>query len=180
MGRAEEGQDAVTEETKKADATKGGGPLALALPALLAGAVALGVSYLDPFGGEGAHAAETHAEKTAEPKGKSKSAKKGGGKDGAGILVLDPMIVSLTQSAPGRAGPRLRIAVALRAPGGADEAQTLLLRDGLTAAVHAMEPDVLFGAEGLAALRAALLDAARGVLGEDAVEGVLITDYVLI
>ena len=188
MGRAEEGQDAVTEETKKATEKKGGGPLALALPALLAGAVALGVSYLDPFGGEGAHAAEAHAagtptEKATGPKGKSAKKSKGKGKDaegGSGLLILDPMIVSLVQSAPGRAGPRLRIAVALRAPGGADETQTLLLRDGLTAAVHAMTPDVLAGPDGLAALRAALLEAARGVLGEEAVEGVLITDYVLI
>ena len=183
----------MTEETSNQGKPGGSGPLALALPAVLAGAVALGVSYLDPLGGDGANAAEAPVEGSAaeaKPKGEAKAEKKDkkdkkgkkGKKDkgGSGILVLDPMIVSLTQGAPGRVGPRLRIAIALRAPGGADEAETLLLRDGFTTAVHAMEPEVLAGPEGLSTLRAALLDAARSVLGEEAVEGVLITDYVLI
>ena len=183
----------MTEETTKK--AGGGGPLALALPAVLAGAVALGVSYLDPLGSDGARAAETHAgsetgeeaagsAKKAPSEKKAKGGKGGkggkGSKDGSGILILDPMIVSLTQAGPGLVGPRLRIAVALKAPGGADETQTLLLRDGFTAAVHAMAPGLLAGPEGLATLRAALLEAARSVLGEEAVEGVLITDYVLI
>ena len=157
----------MAEETSESSA-KGSGPMGLLLPAGLAGAVALGVSYLDPFAPSAP--APTHEESAGEAMPDEK--------DEGGLLVLDPMIVSLV-AAEGHAA-RLRLAVALRGPGEAETEEALQLRDALTSAVRGVPPGVLAGPDGLATLRAAMLAAAQGVLGEETVRGVLITDFVLI
>ena len=144
---------------------KGGGLTGLLVPAGLAGAVALGVSYLDPF------APKAEADTTAKEAEQAPV-------EEPGLLILEPMIVSLVAT-EGQAG-RLRLAVALRGPHEAEPDQALALRDALTATVRDVPPGVLAGSDGLSVLRAAMLAAARGVLGEDAVSGVLITDFVLV
>ena len=167
---------------------KGSGVIGLIGPAVLAGGIALGVSYADPFGGRNADGAEAAAPGEAEntkakdkaKKGKDKKAKdeKGGA---GGPAVLAPLVVSLAQAEGLDAAPHLRVSLAIQSESGAEvtEADRLGLRDAFTAAIRRQGTAALLAPDGLEVLRAALNDTARTVLGDEAAR-VLITDYVLI
>lgn len=154
-----------TEETRP----KGRGLLALVGTMAAGGAAAFAVSWLDPFGGE-----------TDEPK---EAVQADDAPLPAKLVVLDPLVVSLTGTdGARRRAPRLRVVVALEtdektATGlDTDDAR---LRDGFIAAARTLGAEALAGPDGLEALRAAFLERARETLGEEAVSGVLVTDYVM-
>lgn len=158
---------------------KGGSLMGLVGPAVLAGGVAAGVSYLDPFGDappEGQTLTESgdRAAKPKIPKGTGKE-KKGG----HGPIVLDPLIVSLARGEQEGTAPHLRVGLAIVTATALSESQVPALRDGFTAAARAVAVPVLLGPEGLDALRVGLNEAARRLL-DDAQAHVLITDYVVI
>lgn len=158
---------------------KGKSVMGLVGPAVLAGGVAAGVSYLDPFGG--APSADEAATEVSEPKGKPKK-RKAAGKDkkgGHGPAVLEPLIVSLARVETDGAAPHLRVGLAIVASGVPSESDMPRLRDGFTAAVREVTTPVLLGPEGLEVLRAALNEAAQRLLDDEQAH-VLITDYVVI
>ena len=150
---------------------RGRGLLALLGTMAAGGAAAAGVSWLDPFGGE------TDA---AEPTVHAEDAKPA---PAPMLVVLDPLVVSLTGTdGARRRAPRLRVVVALEVGGdaaGGLEADDARLRDGFIAAARGLGAEALAGPDGLEALRAAFLERARATLGEEAVMGVLVTDYVM-
>ena len=166
----------------EAAAKQGGGLMALALPALLAGGVALGVSALDPFGGKDAPPAEEGYEAKKDEHVEEKDEAMAG-KPSSHLVVLDPLVVSLSAAEGAtRRGVRLRLGVTLETDAATAETAGKAeprLRDGFTAAARGLGPEALTRQGGLEALRAALLAQARAVLGEEAVKAVLITDYVL-
>ena len=148
---------------------RGNGLLALLGTMAAGGAAACAVSWADPFGGETDKTKEAVHEGHAVP--------------APALVLLDPLVVSLTGTdGARRRAPRLRVVVALETDEDtasqlhADDAR---LRDGFIAAARALGAEALAGPDGLEALRASYLERARGVLGEEAVMAVLVTDYVM-
>lgn len=159
----------MSDEEKKPAKTKG--IIAIAATALVGGGAAFGVSWLDPFGGD------AHAEVAMDEKPDAMMDKP------AAILALDPLVVSLTGTdGARRRAPRLRVVIALETNediASHTDMSDPRLRDGFIAAARALGAEALAGPEGLETLRAAFLVSARETLGEAAVSGVLVTDYVI-
>jgi flagellar basal body-associated protein FliL len=147
------------------------GAFNLVLTAVIGGLVACGVSYLDPFGGE--PPAEDEVEIAEEAPSPAVFV----------VAPLDPVTISLAADDPARRrAPRLRLSLALEVEEGAAkhaEEEAARLRDGVVAAARSLGPEVLAGPEGLDALREAILGRTKEILGDGAVSGVLITDYVI-
>lgn len=131
------------------------------------GAAAFAVTWLDPMGGD--DVADEHEEATGTPA------------PAPVLIMLDPLVVSLTGTdGARRRAPRLRVVIGLEvAAEHTPSPDDPRLRDGFTAAARGMGADALTGPGGLEALRAAFLARARDLLGEEAVSGVLVTDYVM-
>ena len=153
----------MTRQTK----IKGGGVKAVLAAGTTGAAAALIVGWLDPFGRH----VPADAQGIAEPPSE------------AILMELAPLVVSLTAGEEARARTRrLRVAVVLTVDDGAagevspDDPR---LRDGFIAAARRLGPETLAGPDGIDALRDAFLAHARAVLGDGAVTGVLVTDYVL-
>ena len=165
------------------EARKTSSMVGLAATALVGGVVALGVSWLDPLGGKAGTEHAGEVEPKPDDHGKDLHARTGHDPGGTSVITaLDPLVISLAETTPSRRAPRLRVGVAIETDAGtADRTQheAPRLRDGFTAAVRELGAEALSAPGGLEALRAALLMRARAVLGEEAVSGVLITDYVM-
>ncbi|WOI52929.1 flagellar basal body-associated FliL family protein [Parvularcula sp. LCG005] len=165
-------------------AKKGGGLLAMILPAVIAGGVAFGISYVDPFGdaASGGAAAELHdgGGASTEKDGHGKK-KKGDAHGGDSVLLtLEPIVVSLTQTGgSARRPPRLRAAIAVEGHMEDTEEVALRLRDAFTSAIRDVPPQTLGGPGGLEALRQRLMDEATALFGEGVVSSVLITDFLM-
>ena len=154
---------------------KRGGLVPMLMTAVIGAGTAFGVSWLDPFGsGEAAAHAPAEEGHTDEARPPAPPAKP---------FLLDPLVVSLTDpDGARRRAPRLRVVVAVVAEetaAGDLSADDPVLRDGFTAAARRLGAETLAGPDGLEALRAAFLAHARETLGEEAVRGVLVTDYVM-
>ncbi|MEM6650377.1 MAG: flagellar basal body-associated FliL family protein [Pseudomonadota bacterium] len=207
MAKAENDDDETKAE--EGGGKKAPGLLMLVAPAILAGGVAFGISYLDPLGlsSKNDMVKEDMASPMAPPMAnemkagadgemsslptlvtdddKKKKSKKKGEEESVALklLTLEPIIISLAdQETPGRRAPRLRVAVAVE---GKEKSMkdisviSLKLRDGFTAAARGLPPEILGGPEGLETLRDAFLEEARSLMGEDAITSILITDYLM-
>lgn len=97
----------------------------------------------------------------------------------AKYITLDPLMVSL---GPDAGADHLRMGIALGVPATEEEltdVQFLRLRDRFIERLRVADTSLLIEPEALPALKEDLLAQARATLGADAVQSVLVTDFLL-
>ena len=149
---------------------------------------AVSMGLVPGLGGSGAEAAEDHADAASGDHGEKASdghAKGGddghGGKDGASgvaFVPVEPLTVTLGEGA-GRM--HLRFGSQLEVPAGRAEAVAALMPrivDVLGGYLRALEPEMVSERNADTRLRAQMLRRVRLVVGDDAVDDLLVTEFV--